>query len=57
MDAEIIASVVQANDILNDLINEDAQAQNLDSFTYNGIMSAAESLGEIEERYRNEQEK
>lgn len=27
MDAEIIASVVQANDILNDLINEDAQAQ------------------------------
>lgn len=57
MDAEIIASVVQANDILNDLIGEDAQAQNLDSFTYNGIMSAAESLGEIEERYRNEQEK
>lgn len=57
MDAEIIASVVQANDILNDLINEDAQAQNLDSFTCSRILSAAESLGEIEERYSNEQKK
>lgn len=57
MDAEIIASIVQANDILNDLIGEDAQVQNLDSFVYSRILSAAESLGEIEERYRNEQEK